>query len=116
MEQLERMGPLSHEMWKLQIRKTSYKICIDYETLNFESSFEEAFNRPDGLPHLSKISSIAPGSAMGEALYKIISHFPELQEQFGFRKIGEYTIYSTDIPYSIYIFDKTPSHTISTDF
>ena len=78
-EQLEKMGPLSYDMMKLlKIPKTSYRMCIDYETLSFETSEEEAINSPEGLPHLSRISWVAPGNAMGEKLYTIINRFPEL--------------------------------------
>jgi len=103
-EQLDKMGPLSYDMMRLRIPKTSYKICIDYETLSFETSEEEAINSPIGLPHLSKISWVAPGNVMGENLYMIISSSPELSRQFGTRKIGECIIYPNTPPYSIYLY------------
>jgi hypothetical protein len=107
-EQERAIGPLSFNIMKhshYQISRVFYRICANYETLNFKTNLAEA-NTSVCYPHIDKICSIAPSWSilLGDSVYKRASTFTELKDKFHFRKIGEYKIDSIDQNlYGIYI-------------
>ena len=103
LEQRDRMGTLSYENLRLGISKTSYRICANYEMLNFETNLEEAFDTSIQFPHSDKIFWIGLSSSilLGEPLYEILITFSKIREHFNFQKRGEYMIEEKG-PYSIY--------------
>ena len=103
LEQRDRMGSLSYENLRLGISKISYRICANYEMLNFETNLEEAFDRSIQYPHIDKMCWIGLASSilLSKPLYEILITFSNIREHFNFRKRGEYMMEDKG-PYTVY--------------
>ncbi len=101
-EHREKMGPLSEKNLHIGIRRTFYRLYADYETINFENTLEEVYNKSDHLKRLDRIAWVSPtwDIVLGETLVNRMFKFRDRPSQF--RKIGDYEVGEND-SYGIYI-------------